>query len=597
MERSEVEKQYTWDLSKFYKSNKLWYADFEKLKLFEGRFAAFKGKLNNKEQLLKYLDEAKKCDSLMERLYMYCSNNLNTCLSSKVFNEMTNQLQNLITKISQEGSFVEPELLSNSEEYLNQLLTDDDFKNNRFWIKNLLRDKKHVLSESEEKLLSGVHGFAGDTSDVFESLTDVDFKFDSPKDSKGKKHELTDANYPLLQKSSDRVLRENAYKNFYGKYQSFNNTIAVNYISNLKADLFFSKARKFASTFEAALYGSNIPQKLYNTLKQQVRLALPLCKKYYALRARALNLEKLNYFDVNVSICSNFDKRFTFDEAKQIVIEALSPMGEDYVNAVKRAFSERWIDVYPTKDKRGGGYENNNYECTPVILLNFVGVVDDVFTLIHELGHAMHSFYSCKTQPYETHSYTIFLAEIASTFNEMLLTQYFLKKAISEQEKLFFLDKYINLFLGTVFRQMQYSEFEEFAHGLVCNNLPISKEILNNEYFKLNALYNAGVENDKLKMYHWSIVPHFYRSFYVYKYATGLISAVTLSSNVLANKPGALKKYFKFLCSGGSDYSTSILKRAGVDLTSEEPYKIAFGELKKAILQMEKLIKNNNAQN
>ena len=265
-------------------------------------------------------------------------------------------------------------------------------------------------------------------------------------------------------------------------------------------------------------------------------------------------------------------------------------MGEDYVNTVKRAFSERWIDVYPTKDKRGGGYENNCYDETPIIMLNFVGVIDDVFTLIHELGHAMHSYKACLVQPFETHEYTIFLAEIASTFNEVLLTKYFLDNAKNNQEKLFFLDKYINLFLGTVFRQMQYAEFEEFAHSLVANNLPISKEILNQKYYELNALYNPGVENDKIKQFHWSIVPHFYSSFYVYKYATGLISAVTLASNVINNKPNALKKYYKFLEAGGSDYSTNILKHAGVDLTSEEPYKTAFSEFKKAVNQMEKLI-------
>lgn len=590
MERSEVEKQYTWDLSKFYKNNKAWFSDFEKLKTFEGKFGCFKGKLNDKQLLLNYLELSKSCDLLLTRLYMYCENNLNTCLSSKVFNEMTNQLTSLATIISQEDSFVEPELLSYSDDYLKSLLTDDRFQNHKFWIKDLMRDKKHVLSEKEEKLLSGVQSFAGDTNDIFSSLADVDFKFDSPLDSKGEEHELTDANYPLFLKNTDRVLRENAYKNFYGRYASFNNTIATNYISNLKADLFFSKARNFNNTLDAALYGSNIPLKLYNTLKQQVRAALPLTKKYYKLRKKALGLEKLNFYDVNVSICKNYDRRFTFEEAKQIVIEALAPMGEDYVNTVKRAFSERWIDVYPTRDKRGGGYENNSYDETPIIMLNFVGVVDDVFTLIHELGHAMHSFKSCAAQPYETHEYTIFLAEIASTFNEVLLTQYFLNKAETDQEKLFFLDKYINLFLGTVFRQMQYSEFEEFAHGLVAANLPISKEILNDEYYKLNALYNAGVENDKIKQYHWSIVPHFYRSFYVYKYATGLISAVTLANSVLSGKPNALKKYFKFLEAGGSDYSVNILKRAGVDLTCEEPYKVAFGELKKAINQMEKLI-------
>ena len=591
MLRSEVEKQYTWDLSKFYKNNKLWFDDYENLKKFVGKFKVFKGKLGDKQQLKKYLEINKNCSMLITKLYMYASNNLNTCLSNKTFNEMTTQLQGLSTLIAQEGSFAEPELLSYSDSYLKELQNDEDFKNNKFWFKELLRDKKHVLSEKEEKLLGGVQNFAGDCSDVFDSLADVDFVFDDALDSKGNPHEVTDAKYPVLLKDKDRTLRENAYKSFYGRYKSFNNTITLNYISNLKSDLFFAKARNYKNTFDSALTGSNIPLKLYEMLKKQVRLNLPLSKKYYGLRKKALKLDKLEYYDLRVSVSDSFDRKFTFDEAKQIVLEALKPLGEEYVNTVKRAFSERWIDVYPTKDKRSGGYEIGMYGTTPLILLNFVGVVDDVFTLAHELGHAMHTFYSNKNQPFETCDYTIFLAEIASTFNEVLLTKYFLNNAKTSQEKLFFLDKFINLFNSTIFTQMQYSEFEEFAHNLIANNLPISKEILNEEYFRLNAIYNAGVNNDDLKKYHWSIVPHFYRSFYVYKYATGLISAVTLASNVLNNKPGALKKYFKFISAGGSDYSTNILKRAGVDLTTEEPYKVAFAELKAAINQMEKLIK------
>ena len=591
MLRSEVEKQYTWDLSKFYKNNKLWFDDYENLKKFVGKFKVFKGKLGDKQQLKKYLEINKNCNMLITKLYMYASNNLNTCLSNKTFNEMTTQLQGLSTLIAEESSFVEPELLSYSDSYLKELQNDEDFKNNKFWFKELLRDKKHVLSEKEEKLLGGVQNFAGDCSDVFDSLADVDFVFDDALDGSGNPHEVTDAKYPVLLKDKDRTLRENAYKSFYGRYKSFNNTITLNYISNLKSDLFFAKARNYKNTFDSALTGSNIPLNLYEMLKKQVRLNLPLSKKYYGLRKKALKLDKLEYYDLRVSVSDSFDKKFTFDEAKQIVLEALKPLGEEYVNTVKRAFSERWIDVYPTKDKRSGGYEIGMYGTTPLILLNFVGVVDDVFTLAHELGHAMHTFYSNKNQPFETCDYTIFLAEIASTFNEVLLTKYFLNNAKTSQEKLFFLDKFINLFNSTIFTQMQYSEFEEFAHNLIANNLPISKEILNEEYFRLNAIYNAGVNNDDLKKYHWSIVPHFYRSFYVYKYATGLISAVTLASNVLNNKPGALKKYFKFISAGGSDYSTNILKRAGVDLTTEEPYKVAFTELKAAINQMEKLIK------
>lgn len=591
MERKDVETKYTWDLSKFYSSDEKWFADFEKLKKYNNKFLKFKGKLNNKQVLKEYLNLSKSCSMLVEKLSMYSSNNLNTELSSKVYNVMQNQLGQVITQISTETSFVEPELLSYDESYLKELLHDADFKNDKFWIKDLIKDKKHVLSEKEEKLLSGMLNFAGDTGDIFDSLCDVDFKFEDAISSDKKHHELTQATYSLLQKSSDRTLRESAYKNYYGKYKEFNNTIYVNYLSNLKADYFFSTARKFKNSLESALYGGNIPQKLYLKLKEEVRKNIPLCTKYYEIRKKALKLDKLQYYDATVSLCDDFDKKYTFEEAKQIVLEALKPLGEDYVNVVKSAFTERWIDVYPTKDKIGGGYETGIYGFTPVVLLNFVGTIDDVFTLIHELGHAMHSYLSNKFQPYETSDYTIFLAEIASTFNEVLLTKYFLNNAKTKKEKLYFLDRYINLFMGTTFRQMQYSEFEEYAHMLVAKNLPISKEILNEKYYELNAEYNAGIENDDLKKYHWSIVPHFYRSFYAYKYASGLISAVSLATKVLNGGNDEREKYFKMLKSGGCDYSTNILKRAGVNLESSEPYDLAFSELKNSIENLDKLIK------
>ncbi len=591
MERKDVELKYTWDLSKFYNTINDWYVDFEKAKKFKGKLKKFKGKLNSKTALKEFLNLSKQCDMLLSRLAMFVYNNLNIELSNTKFNEMQNKLSTLATELGTEESFVEPELLSYNENYLKELKSDADFKNYKFWLKNLIKDKKHVLSEKEEELLSGMSSFSGDSGYVFDSLTDVDFKFEDAVDSSGNKHELTQSTFGLILKEKDRALREDAYKKYYGKFKDFNNTIYINYLSNLKSDYFYSKVKKFKDTFSASLYGSSIPEKLYFKLKEEVRNHLNLCKEYYLLRKKTLKYDKLTFYDVSVTISEDFDKNYTFEEAKAIVLEALKPLGEEYLNLIKKAFDERWIDVYPTTDKISGGYENTIYGFTPVILLNFVGTISDVFTLAHELGHAMHSYFANNAQPYETSQYTIFLAEIASTFNEVLLTKYFLKNCGSDKEKLYFLDKYVNLFNGTVFRQMQYSEFEEYAHNLVANNLAISKELLNKKYFELNGIYNEGIENDELKSYHWSIVPHFYRSFYVYKYATGLISAVSLATMVLNGGEKEREKYFEFLKSGGKDYSTTILKNAGVDLTTSEPYEIAFNELKNAIMDMKKIIK------
>lgn len=590
MNRNEIDPKYTWDLSYIYKDNNEWYKDYKRLEKYKGKFTKYQGKLNDPDTLLQYFDASKQCDLLLTKLYMYVANNLNTDLSNKDYNEMMGQLVSLSSILEEEDSFVESELLSYSEDYINQLIKDKRFSNHKFYLKDLLRDKPHVLSEKEEKLLSGVGNFSGDSGDVFDSLTDVDFKFNDVKDEKGKKHTLTQATYALLMRSQDRVLRKNAYTTYFTKYKDFNNTIFTNYYSNLKADNFYSKVRHFKSRFESALYGENISPKLYAKLKEKVNASIPLVDKYYQLRKKALGLDILTNYDNAVSICGDFDKKYTYPEAQDIVKSALKPLGDDYVGLLEKAFEERWIDVYPTDNKLSGGYENCGYGLRPVIMLNFVGVVNDVFTLGHELGHAMHSYKADHTQPYETHDYTIFLAEIASTFNEILINKYLLQNAKTDKEKMYFLDKYIKLFIGTIFAQMEYSEFEEYAHNLVNKNMPISKEILNAYWSELEKKYFGVVAPDDLKQYFWSVIPHFYRSFYVYKYATGLISAVALSTMVLNGGQNELNRYFNMLSSGGSDYSTNILKKAGVDLTQDTPYDLAFSELKNAVDQLEKLI-------
>lgn len=590
MKRSEVDPKYTWDLSYLYKDNNEWYKDYNKFCKYKGVFKKYQGRLNNVDTLIEYFEKNKECDLLVTRLYMYVANNLNTDLSNKDYNEMMGQLVSTSSLINEEDSFVESELLSYSDDYLKSLIKEPRLKNHRFYLKDLMKDKAHVLSEKEEKLLSGVSNFAGDSGDVFDSLTDVDFKFSDVKDSNNKKHTLTQATYSLLMRSTDRVLRKNAYTTYFTKYKDFNNTIFTNYYSNLKADNFYSKVRHHKSRFDAALYNENISPKLYYKLKEKVNENIPLINRYYQLRKKALKLDVLTNYDNSVSICGDFDKKYTYTDAQDIVLKALQPLGDDYIDLIKLAFNQRWIDVYPTENKLSGGYENCGYNCRPVILLNFVGVVNDVFTLGHELGHAMHSYKADHAQPYETHDYTIFLAEIASTFNEILINKYLLEHATTSDERLYFLDKYVKLFVGTIFAQMEYSEFEEYAHDLVNKNLPISKELLNSYWSELEKKYFSVTEPDDLKQYFWSVIPHFYRSFYVYKYATGLISAVALSTMVLEGGKPELDRYFHMLESGGSDYSTNILKRAGVDLTTDTPYDMAFKQLKNAIDEMEKII-------
>lgn len=592
MKRNEIDVKYTWDLSKFYKSDAEWYADFKIAKTYKGKFLKYKGKLNSKQSLLEYFEFSKKVSLLIDKLYMYASNNLNINLDSAAYSEMTNLVIALASELDAEDSFSEPELLGYSEEYFKELIADKNFKNHKLYFKNLLRDKKHILTEAEEKLLSGVKNFAGDSADLFDGLTNVDFKFEDVTDSNGKTYPLTKTNASTYFESHDRVLRKSASENYNKKFKEFNNTIAINYINNLKADHFFSVARKFKNTFEASLYAENVSKKLYNKLIEQTHKNIPLINKYYALRKKALGVDKLFGYDLSVSMCKDFDKKFTFEETKQIILEALKPLGEQYLNMVKHVFDNRWIDVYPCDGKRSGGYESDMYGISPVILYNFEGTLQDVVGVAHEIGHAMHTVKAQSAQPYELAEYTIFLAEIASTFNEVLVFKYLIEHAKTKEEKLYFLDNYLTLFRAAIFAQVEYSEFEQFAHGLVANNKPISKDVLNAKAEELGSKYNTVCEKTELGYVWWSVVPHFYTSFYVYKYATGLVSAVSLASKVLTGEKQELEKYFKFLSAGGSNFSTTILKNAGVNLETNQPYELAFSELENIIKQMEEIINN-----
>ena len=590
MNNNKTDIKYTWDLSKFYKSDAEWYADFKNAQSYVGRFLEFKGKLNNKVELKKYFDLNKEVSLLIDKLYMYASNSSNVDLDNATYNEMVNQVVGLATELDAEDSFSEPELLSYPEEYFNDLIADDNFKHSRVYFKNLLRDKKHVLSEQEEKLISQVKNFAGDSADLFDAITNVDFKFEDAVDSNGVKHELTKTNISKHLESQDRVLRKSASENYDKKYKEFNNTIAINYINNLKADYFFSAARKFKNTFEASLYAENISSQLYNKLLEQTEKHIPLLNRYYSLRKKALGLDMLFGYDVSVSMCKDFDKKFDYEESKQIILESLKPLGEDYLNNIKHIFDNRWIYVFPRRGKRSGGYESDMYGISPVILYNFEGTMHDVLGVSHELGHAMHTVKAHSAQPYELAEYTIFLAEIASTFNEVLTFKYLIKNAKTKEEKLYYLDHYLTLFRAAIFTQVKFSEFEQFAHGLVANNEPISKDVLNDMAEVLSKKYNSVCEHTEYGKYWWSTIPHLYSSFYVYKYATGLIAAVSLAEKVLAGGETELENYFKFLSAGGSDFSTNILKNAGVDLETDEPYNLAFNEFENIINQMEELI-------
>jgi oligoendopeptidase F len=496
-------------------------------------------------------------------------------------------------KISIASAFEESELLKCGVKYIKKLMSDPRFEHYRLSLDNFLRNKDHVLSEKEEEIISKAGKALGGYSDIFDNLDNVDLKFKDALDSKGKKHEVNQHNYSELLESSDRTLRKNALISYTEGYHSMCNTIGTNYISSVESDWFLSDAYKFNSTLESSLFGGNIPKVVYEKLLENVGKNVGLVHKFYSLKKRALGYKDFYFYDRIVPITKSKQK-YNYQTSCDYVLKAMSVLGEDYVNHLKEAIDNRWIDVYPCEKKESGGFCCSVFEPHPYILLNTVEDSRSIYTLAHELGHAMHGKLSAETQPYESYDHTIFLAEIASTVNEVLLFKYLYNNSKNSNERLSHLEKYISNIIATIFVQTLFSEFEYYAHTLVEEGKPISKDLLNAKYKELTQkYYGKGVKllpNDIGEG--WVRIPHFYRAYYVYKYATGMTSAINFARKIGRGDEVAREKYLEFLKSGSSDYSINILKKAGVDLTQDEPYKVMNDELKWALKEFEKLIDN-----
>ena len=588
--RSAIKEDYKWNLKDIFQSDEEVFEEIKKLEKSVEKIKTYKGKLSDPKMCLDLFKLDDDISVKFANIYTYVMLKHVEDISNQKYVEMQVVVSNFAQKISENSVFIEPELNSLSAEYIEGLINDKRFKNYALSLKELLRNKPHILSEIEEKILTKSEKFAGDFSDIFDNIDNVDLKFEDAYDSNGKKYELNNATFGKLRESKDRVLRESAYKNLMKGFISLSNTIATNYIGSVKSDWFYTDVHGHKSTLDASLFGLNMDRIVYNTLIEKVNETLPLVHKYYALRKKILNLNTLYAYDLSVPL-TKYAPKMSFPVAVGHVKKALAIMGEEYVSLVQRSLDERWVDIYPNLNKESGAFScGSAYSVHPYVKLNHMDNIDGAFTFAHEIGHAIHSYYSNKNNPYTLCHYPIFLAEIASTTNEVLLLKYFYKNAKTKQEKLHFLDEYIRMFTSTIFRQTQFSEFEEYAHKLVEADQPISRDILKNYYKKLNLKYEGKVvkhlnESD----YVWLRIPHFYSSFYVFKYATGLTSAVCIASNILNNVPNAKENYFNFLKSGGNDYALNILQRAGVDLTTSRPYEVAFSELKWAINEMKKL--------
>lgn len=577
--------KYKWDLSKIFKDEKEFYDAINKIKTNLNKLSKYKGHiLDSKNSLYEFYILDDETSLLCDRVYVYSYLGYYDNTSDVKFQEYKEKATSIVHKYSTIVSFVIPEFQSKEYAYVLKLIDGDSrFDKYRFSLENIYRFKKHVLSSEEEKLLSEVSNVFSSSHDAFVALNNTDVIFDNIKDENNKSVKLTSSNYSKYITSKDERVRKNAFSSLIKFYKKHINTISSLYLGQIKADTVCSKVRKYDSSISSSLFRDNIPVELYDTLIKCTVSNLDTLKKYYDIKSRVLG-KKLHIYDTYVNISSLEEKNISFEEGVVLVNKALKVLGEDYLSEFNNIINSNCVDVYPKDNKRSGAYEWGTYGVSPYVSLNYENNIESVSTLAHEMGHAMHTYYSNLNQDYNNANYPIFLAEIASTVNEVLLSEYLINNTSDIDEKIYYLNEFIDKFKGTVFRQVMFATFEKEIHEKYENNEAITPSVLCDEYYKLNQLYFSPsvIVDDDIK-YEWARIPHFYSSFYVYKYATGFISALVIASKLINNESGFRDKYIKFLSSGGSDYPLDILKELGIDLNDYNTINGAFDILRNKV--------------
>ena len=593
-DRSMIETKDKWNLSLIYKTQK----DFEEeLEITKNLILEYRKKyenhtMDNANIFYNSIIDSLEISRKLDKLYVYASMKSDEDVSNNDNQELKNKVINLYDLATANMFFVDTELLKEDYAKIEKFYQDEPkLLEHEVNIKDTFRYKKHTLSDIEEKLLSNISKAFGNDEQTYGYLTDSDMTFGTIKNEDNKEVELTDTNYSIYIKSKDRRVRKEAFDALYNHYKQFKNTITSTFDGSIKQSVSIAKLRKYNSAFGASLFKDEISIDVYNTLVNTIHENLNIFHKYYDLKKKVLNLDEFHLYDVYVEMVKDYDKKYSFDEAKQIVINALSVLGNDYIETFKKAFDEKWIDIYPNKNKRGGAYSGGSYDTKPYILLNYQGTLNDVSTLAHEGGHSMHSYYTRTNQPIQYGDYPIFVAEVASTVNEILLAKYMLKNSTSKEEKLVILNQLLELFKGTIYRQVMFSEFEKYAYDLVENDDVITSDKLCDKYYQLNKLYfGDNVVVDDLIRYEWEKVPHFYYNFYVYKYATGISAACKIVDGILNNEKDALDNYLNMLKSGSRQNPLDTLKIAGVDMTDKDVYESAIKMFDETIEEFKTLI-------
>lgn len=585
--RSEIDAKYKWKLEDIFADNEAWEAEFAEVEAMLPALSALKEHIaDNVDTMRDGLQKIDRASWMLERLFVYARMRRDEDSADSVYQGLASRSQNLAVRLSGALSFLDPLLLSLDEQTLSAYIHAPELTDYSFMLENLLRSKAHVLDEKSERLLSMAGDFSDGAQEIFTMLDNADLKF-GEVEHEGRVYPITHAKYMELMQSPDRALREKVYRKYYEAFSGHINTIAATYSTAVKKDIFYAKARGYESARNKALFADNVPPAVYTDLIDTVHENLGTMYDYLRLRGRALGIENLEMYDVYAPLVPEVDAQYTYEQAQDIVLEALGVLGEDYTGMLRRAYADGWIDVYETPGKRSGAYSWGVYGTHPYVLLNHRSDLDSVFTLAHELGHAMHTFYSDGAQPYAKAGYAIFVAEVASTVNEILLTKHLLRTVSDPALKKYVLNHYIDQFRTTVLRQTMFAEFEMQAHAKAERGEALTVEALNGLYFDLNRLYyGKEMGDDPTIQYEWARIPHFYTAFYVYKYATGFSCASAIVRK-LETEPGMLAKYKAFLQAGGSDYPMEILKKAGIDVP--EAVRLCMQEFADALRQFEAL--------
>jgi len=592
--RHEVPKEYTWDLESVYATDDEWEQDFQKVTEMIPRLASFQGKLGESGQrLLEALQTRDEVYMVLERLASYAQMRSDQDQANSKYQALDDRATTLWAKVAAAGAYMTPEILAISEEQLEQFMASEPgLQLYRHELDDLRREKEHVRSPEVENLLAQVSEVGSAPSTIFSMLENADLKFPKVKDEQGREVELTEGRFIRFLQSPNRSVREGAFKALYTTYGKFRNTLAATYGASVKKDIFYARARNYPSARAMALSASNIPESVYDNLVEVVHQNMPTLHRYVQLRKRLLGLDELHMYDLYVPVVPDVDKKIPYQEAVETVLNALAPLGEEYVAIAREGLTTaRWVDIYENEGKRSGAYSGGAYTTHPFILLNYQDNLNSMFTLAHELGHSMHSYFSRKNQPFVYGNYTIFVAEVASTFNEALLTHYLLQTTSDEKLRMYLVNHELEKFRTTLYRQTMFAEFEHLAHVRAEEGQALTQDWLCKTYYELNQQYygTEGVVVDQEIEMEWGRIPHFYTPFYVYQYATGLSAAVALSQQVLTEGKPAVDRYLGFLKKGGSDYSINLLKGAGVDMTSPEPVQQALQVFARYLDQMEQM--------